>query len=65
MATFLNEQQLADMFGVTVRTIQQWRWSGRGPKFVRISRRCVRYREEDIDAFVAGRVVGSTSEECE
>jgi predicted DNA-binding transcriptional regulator AlpA len=43
------------------RTIERMRVSGKGPKFVRINH-SVRYRQQDLDAYIAARVVASTSE---
>jgi|GEM_PF-5584729 predicted DNA-binding transcriptional regulator AlpA len=43
MENLLNEKQVGEKIGVSQRTLQQWRLCGRGPKFARISGRCVRY----------------------
>ena len=59
----LNENQAVGFLGLKPRTLQAWRWSGGVPKFVRLSARAVRYRQSDLNAFVAARLVGSTSEE--
>ncbi len=45
----LNEKQLSQLLGVTPRALQSWRQCGRGPIYVRISSRCVRYRLSDIE----------------
>jgi excisionase family DNA binding protein len=58
----LTEQEAADAIGLKPRTLQQWRLKGGGPRFVRVSGRCVRYRPEDLEAWAAERVRGSTSE---
>ena len=47
---------------VSVSTLAKWRIWGRGPRFVRLSGNRVAYREFDIEAWLAGRVVASTSE---
>jgi len=57
----LNEAQAANYLNVSVRTLQQWRISGKGPLYTKISR-AVRYRPEDVEAFVARGVARSTTE---
>lgn len=59
----LNQRQAADLMGVSERTLECWRSRGGGPPFVKISRRAVRYRRQDIDQWVGERVQRSTSEE--
>ena len=61
----LNELQAAEFLGLKPRTLQAWRWSGGGPRFVRLSARAVRYRQSDLDAYVTARLVHSTSEEAQ
>ena len=63
MATLLTSREVAALLSVSVRSLERWRTSGlSGLKFVRINRRSIRYRQQDLDAYVAARVVGSTSE---
>lgn len=57
-----NETQTARFLGVEARTLQSWRLKGCGPRFVRISNRCIRYRPSDIRAWVATRLRRSTSD---
>ena len=42
-------------------TLEQWRYQGKGPRFVKIGR-SVRYRRADLDAFLEQRVFQSTAE---
>lgn len=58
----LNEKQAADFLGLKPRTLQAWRWAGGGPKYVRLSARAVRYRQSDLDDYVAARIASNTSE---
>ena len=60
MEPLWNEKQCADFLGYAVSTIQKERVRGDGPPFVKLGR-IVRYRPEDVHAFVAGRVRRSTS----
>ncbi|GHF32207.1 hypothetical protein GCM10017044_28910 [Kordiimonas sediminis] len=61
-APLLNERQAAAYLNQSVRTLQGWRLRGGGPRFVKISGRSVRYRIEDINAWIEGRIVANTSE---
>lgn len=41
---------VADYLGVPLRTLDQWRYLGKGPRFRRVGRH-VRYRWADVDAW--------------
>jgi predicted DNA-binding transcriptional regulator AlpA len=62
MKPLLKEEDAAPFAGLSVSTLQKKRVSGDGPLYVKIGR-SVRYREEDLEAYVAARVVASTSEQ--
>jgi predicted DNA-binding transcriptional regulator AlpA len=62
MQTLLTQKQCAEMLVLSERTLERLRVTGAGPKFLRI-RHSVRYRPADVEAWLASRVVGSTSEE--
>jgi predicted site-specific integrase-resolvase len=47
----LSEREAASLLGMSVRTLQGWRWMGRGPTFIRICG-SVRYVEDDLANFV-------------
>jgi hypothetical protein len=57
----LNEKQLAERWGVSIRTLQAARVKGGGVPFVRIGR-SVRYRMEDVLAYEQARLRTNTSE---
>lgn len=48
----LNQTELARRWNLSPRTLERWRWLGRGPRFLKIGGRVV-YRGEDIAAFEA------------
>lgn len=56
----LTERDVAELLRVSVRTLQDYRCSGRGPIFIKIGRRIV-YRQADVDAFIEARAFASTS----
>ncbi len=53
---------VAEMLGLTERTLERWRITGEGPRFVKLSRSTVRYAVDDVAAFVAGRLRANTSQ---
>lgn len=56
----LSTAQAADALGLSERTLQDWRLRGRGPRYVRMSARAVRYRPRELAKWIAGREVAST-----
>lgn len=56
------EMEAANLLGLSIRTLQNWRVRGGGPRFVRISSRCIRYRITDIEEWIAARTCANTSE---
>ncbi len=61
MRELLTEKQVAALLRVTVKALQAWRGRGGGPPFVKMGR-CVRYRLEDLEAFVRAALRQSTSD---
>jgi hypothetical protein len=57
----LTQREAASVLRLS-ETLERWRVAGIGPRFVRLPSRSIRYRQQDLDAHVAARVVGSTSE---
>lgn len=55
----LTEKELAIRRRVSVRTLQNWRWMGRGPRYQKIGAR-VLYPTTEIEAFEAAQVHQST-----
>lgn len=50
---------VAVLLALTTKTLEQWRWRGIGPRFLKLGR-LVRYRRSDVDAWLAERVCAST-----
>jgi predicted DNA-binding transcriptional regulator AlpA len=59
--TLLSAREAAALLHLSERTLERFRVSGTGPKFIRLGR-SVRYRLADIEAHIASRTVSSTSE---
>ena len=49
---FLKEAEVAEMFNVSKRTLQEWRRSGKGPRHFKLGG-MIRYRPKDIDKYLA------------
>jgi excisionase family DNA binding protein len=62
MQPLLTQDEAAELLKLSVRTVERLRVSGTGPKFLKIMR-SVRYRPSDVEAWLAARIVSSTSEE--
>lgn len=56
----IEPEDLAKRWKVTPLTLAQWRWTGRGPRFVKMGRNTF-YREKDIDAYEEEKAQRSTS----
>ena len=63
MTKLLTTDEVAKLTGISPETLAQWRWLRRELPFVRLSRKCVRYRLADIDAWLDKRLVSVASEE--
>lgn len=46
----LKEQELADRWGISIKTLQRWRCMALGPRFLKLGNR-VGYRLEDIEQY--------------
>lgn len=53
----LKDTDAAALLGVKDQTVRTWRSKNIGPKYIRISRNIIRYRREDIEAYLADRVI--------
>lgn len=47
----MTETEAARLLGVSIRTLQSWRWRRVGPRYTKLGG-SVRYRVEDINAFI-------------
>jgi len=61
-AVLLTTEQAAARMGYAPKTLAEWRQTGEGPVFVRVSARSVRYRIEDLDRWAEERLRSSTSD---
>ncbi len=61
MDDLLDTRQLAARLDLQPATLEQWRWSGKGPAYVKLGGR-VRYRVQDLESWIESRVRRSTSD---
>ncbi len=62
LSRLIPETEAAEFLGYTVRALQNWRLRGGGPKFIKVSRRSIRYRRRDLIAWADDRICSNTSE---
>jgi hypothetical protein len=60
MSPLLTGREAAAILRCSVSSLNKWRVTGLGPRFVRVGSR-VRYRRVDLAAYLAERVRNSTS----
>jgi excisionase family DNA binding protein len=53
----LTVEEVAQITGLSVETLNQWRSQRRGIPFVRLSRNRVRYRQSDLDEFIEANTI--------
>jgi hypothetical protein len=58
----INEKGAAEFLGCTVSAMRKWRLLGRGPAYCRVGR-LIRYREDDLLAYVEASRVQPTNAE--
>jgi excisionase family DNA binding protein len=63
LARLLTTEDVAEITGLSPETLAQWRWLKKEIPFLRLGTKCVRYRQSDIDAWLAKRLVSVTSGE--
>ncbi|MDZ4091636.1 MAG: DNA-binding protein [Arthrobacter sp.] len=48
-------ETVAEFLGTTAGNLAQMRYRGLGPKFIKVSGKAVRYRQSDIDSWLASQ----------
>ncbi len=61
MDILFDEREAARRLNLKIKTLQRWRWAGKGPKFRKLGA-AVRYLESDLDAFIEAGARTSTSD---
>lgn len=60
-AICINQMELAARWRISHRTLERWRWTGEGPKFLKVGGRVV-YRLSDIEEYEQAMIRSSTSD---
>ncbi len=55
--SLLSPKQAAEFLGVSLDTLAQWRSQRRGPPYVKLEGRLVRYRAADLESYLAQHAV--------
>lgn len=58
----LSPAQVGVQLGMTTAALAQMRFTGRGPRFLKLTARAVRYRQTDVDAWIAAAERGRTDD---
>ena len=53
----LTPRESAELLGVPEGTLAQWRSQRRGPPYIKLEGRLVRYRRSDLEEYIASRFV--------
>ena len=61
LSVLMDAAEVSEYLGVPTGTLANWRYQHRGPAFVRVGRH-VRYRVEDVGAWLANRATGGEFE---
>jgi excisionase family DNA binding protein len=56
MDNLLTKKDVAIILEVSVKAIDKWVYAGKIP-YVKISRKCVRFKQADVEQFLANRTV--------
>ena len=54
---FLNERELSEAIGISVKTLQRWRLFKKGPVYRKLGG-AVRYASDDVQAWISSRSIG-------
>ena len=59
----IDQKELARRWLISPRTLEQWRWQGRGPRFLKLGGR-VLYRLADVEAYETDNLHFNTVAPC-
>lgn len=51
----MDQGEVADMLGLSTKTLESWRWRKVGPRYLKIGR-LARYRMSDVMAYIQGLI---------
>lgn len=59
--THITQCELARRWSISPRTLERWRWIGKGPRFLKIGGRVI-YRLDEVEAFELRQTRSSTAD---
>lgn len=59
MSKLLNTRQASEVLGLSPSSLEHWRTLKKGPPFVRVGTRCIRYRVDDLDAWLNEQLINT------
>lgn len=59
----VDQKEVAKLLGVSVKTVECWRWQKKGPKYIKLGR-LARYRMSDVMKFIQGLVKEVQTQSC-
>ncbi len=62
MGELMNESEAAELLRLTPNALRKWRQLRKGPRFIKLSERCVRYDRRDLEHWLTSRQVQPHSE---
>ena len=60
LSPLLHQNEVAEYLGIEPRTLELWRSQGRGPSFIRLGYRSIRYRFSDVVKYLETKQVESS-----
>ena len=54
---YLTEKATAELTGFGIQTLRNWRHESRGIPYLKVGRRTIRYRPDDIKAYMEKTIV--------
>ena len=58
----LTIEEVCEILKVKDRTLEKWRITGCGPKYVKLTPKLVRYRLKDIEEFIDNKTIQNTGQ---
>lgn len=62
MKRLMHTSEAAEFLGVSNAFLERDRWAGARIPFVKVGSRAIRYRLEDLENYIEGKIYHSTSE---
>lgn len=61
--SFLKEAEAANYLGISKKTLQRWRFHRRGPDYVKLNNKLIRYPISNLNAWMDQQIITTTDKE--